>query len=754
MKKNKRGIAKLKINRLVMLLFLTVLVLLLPVISSATIYDDGGNIITPGINTNSPACSTVQILGYLDSSCIDAGATTAAALHDADVAALAAGKTLAITRNYTIDSAVTLNSAVSIRRGGGFTRSGSGTLALAGNFDAPSTQQAFFNFPAGSISISTMTPKISVAWFGVVSDTTINAAIMSLPTTSWGITNYVNAQSTIYIPDGSYTLANPVNLKSNVNIDAPNASFTFAGTGGAFQLLSGANATMTTLSGAIGTGNTSITVAAGTGLRLANPAVGSYYAVMWHQAFANAHLDPNFEIVLVTARTNDTFTITRAQSTSASTFTSGDYIAMTMVDNANINIGTIKLTNDVSTSYGFYITGGRYNRIKFGQITGSCGNICLTNKAVYFLHPTSNVILSDGYFNKVTGMINRTGWAVDMTDTANPVDGSFQNNTFNIDIWGAYNGINLVGHVASSIFNIPEFELWRYNTNPHTWLNMGSNLGYGPLDNTFNIQRMEAVVLGTAIADATKEVWTIDPTYAIGNNFTVWHEATSYTNGYRAAFVNTANYVFYQKTAGSGNFVRHGSLSCKTTAQTGTSYTVTDNDCYVVFNNDNPVTVTLPVCDTSINGHPISFGNVGAGTVTINRGSSNVLLGGGTSSSNITLANNQTASMWCDGAAHWWTTTATGGSSTYTCSPPLSCPSSTITIDTTGTWAGNAATASALVGTLPDTQLSSNVTKAGNTFNGPSQLLLLDSSGLVPSVNLPATSGTLTTYTYIDGGSW
>lgn len=67
-------------------------------------------------------------------------------------------------------------------------------------------------------------------------------------------------------------------------------------------------------------------------------------------------------------------------------------------------------------------------------------------------------------------------------------------------------------------------------------------------------------------------------------------------------------------------------------------------------------------------------------------------------------------------------------------------------VDKTTTVNGHALSSNVIVsatdittGTLPDAQLSSNVTKQGNIFNGNNQLLQLDAGGKVPFAQLPAT---------------
>lgn len=82
----------------------------------------------------------------------------------ADAAAVAAGKELWITKNYTISSPVILSSHVKVLPGGGFTRSGGGTLALNGGFSCPEDHQAFVGFDSGGL---TGLKEVKIGWFGV-----------------------------------------------------------------------------------------------------------------------------------------------------------------------------------------------------------------------------------------------------------------------------------------------------------------------------------------------------------------------------------------------------------------------------------------------------------------------------------------------------------------------------------------------------------------------------------------------------------
>jgi hypothetical protein len=69
-----------------------------------------------------------------------------------------------------------------------------------------------------------------------------------------------------------------------------------------------------------GVSDTSIDLATGQGAKLPDPASGQYNLVWWNATdYADPADDPNVEIVRVTARLNDTITVTRAQEGTTAT---------------------------------------------------------------------------------------------------------------------------------------------------------------------------------------------------------------------------------------------------------------------------------------------------------------------------------------------------------------------------------------------------------------------------------------------------
>ena len=81
------------------------------------------------------------------------------------------------------------------------------------------------------------------------------------------------------------------------------------------------------LNGGIAIGAGSLAVTGGHGVRF--PSAGNFPCVIWEAAYLNPQLDTTRELVLCTARSTDTLTITRAQeSTTAKAWDSGSKVAM------------------------------------------------------------------------------------------------------------------------------------------------------------------------------------------------------------------------------------------------------------------------------------------------------------------------------------------------------------------------------------------------------------------------------------------
>lgn len=96
----------------------------------------------------------------------------AATITATDALATAAGKGLVCASTYTIPSAVTITSPIRAEKGCSLTKSGSGTLAINGPFDA-GLYQVFSGFSAGDV---TGLKEASPRWFGAVADGVANDA--------------------------------------------------------------------------------------------------------------------------------------------------------------------------------------------------------------------------------------------------------------------------------------------------------------------------------------------------------------------------------------------------------------------------------------------------------------------------------------------------------------------------------------------------------------------------------------------------
>lgn len=108
-----------------------------------------------------------------------------------------------------------------------------------------------------------------------------------------------------------------------------------------------ANNAQSTLASGINNSATSISVQTGHGARFPAPGNG-FYATIWNSsAYPNPFSDPNMEVVLVTARSTDTLTVTRAQrGTSGVSHSSGDdireLIDSTFISDLNTAVNTLE----------------------------------------------------------------------------------------------------------------------------------------------------------------------------------------------------------------------------------------------------------------------------------------------------------------------------------------------------------------------------------------------------------------------------
>ena len=123
------------------------------------------------------------------------------------------------------------------------------------------------------------------------------------------------------------------------------------------------NNAQSTLGEDLDTTETGIDVASGHGSRFPAPGNG-FYATIWNSGtYADPFSDPNMEIVLVSARTTDTLTVTRGQlGTSGVAHTTGDDIRLlvdaSFISDLNTAVNALEalpaktITSDTTTSIG------------------------------------------------------------------------------------------------------------------------------------------------------------------------------------------------------------------------------------------------------------------------------------------------------------------------------------------------------------------------------------------------------------------
>jgi len=131
------------------------------------------------------------------------------------------------------------------------------------------------------------------------------------------------------------------------------------------------NNAATTLATSINSSVTSLTVATGTGVLFPNPTGGQYF----YMTLAN--VAGTVEIVKVTARSTDTFTIVRGQDgSSASSWVSGDKVEQRVVAVDLNNFGQLDSTNTWALAQTF--TSGMIGNVT-GNVSGSSASITGVN---------------------------------------------------------------------------------------------------------------------------------------------------------------------------------------------------------------------------------------------------------------------------------------------------------------------------------------------------------------------------------------
>lgn len=134
------------------------------------------------------------------------------------------------------------------------------------------------------------------------------------------------------------------------------------------------NNAATTLASSITSGDTSLTVASGGGALFPNPTSPDYFLV----TLVGVSGTPT-EIVKVTARSTDTFTIVRGQEgTTPSAFTGGDKVelritAATMSSAAQAGLASGAITENTQTVTTSYTISTNRNAMSIGPITVASG---------------------------------------------------------------------------------------------------------------------------------------------------------------------------------------------------------------------------------------------------------------------------------------------------------------------------------------------------------------------------------------------
>lgn len=222
---------------------------------------------------------------------------------------------------------------------------------------------------------------------------------------------------------------------------------------------------------ASGTGNTTFSVTSGTGTRFPAPATdGPFWATIWSSAlYADPFDDPNMEIVLVTARSTDAFTCTRAQQgTGSPSHSAGNAVRLLM---------TAPNLTDAYTAINLL------ERIqRDGVLTGGMpvGSVNLTTSIPQYQSIITN---SSGIANIVTSAAagNRTFTASKMTYCDQDSTGALVYTETTIGAAEpalAANSIRLWRGISSGTA-ILAFEDLRWNAKGQTVLHRTNNVGVG-----------------------------------------------------------------------------------------------------------------------------------------------------------------------------------------------------------------------------------------------------------------------------------
>jgi len=153
------------------------------------------------------------------------------------------------------------------------------------------------------------------------------------------------------------------------------------------------NAQSTAASGAFNNTTSPLTfsVQTGHGARFPSPGNG-FYLTIWNSAsYPDPFSDPNMEIVLCTARTTDSLTVTRAQRGTTATAKTGSPDVRLLVDSTHIsdlNTAVVNLENQVGTL-----------KVDSGSVSSASSNQSITFNKTFTSAPAVTVALSSATVN-------------------------------------------------------------------------------------------------------------------------------------------------------------------------------------------------------------------------------------------------------------------------------------------------------------------------------------------------------------------
>lgn len=162
------------------------------------------------------------------------------------------------------------------------------------------------------------------------------------------------------------------------------------------------NNAQSTLQSAITAAATTISLPAGHGGRFPAPGTGFYLTVWDGTTYSDPGLDPGMEIVLCTARSGDTLTVTRAQnSTAATSHASGDAIRLLMDASHITDLQTA--VNTIENSAASIPSGGKKIQSGSASVSFASPNTTFVFPSAFNSTPvitiTGSGTASDGAYN-------------------------------------------------------------------------------------------------------------------------------------------------------------------------------------------------------------------------------------------------------------------------------------------------------------------------------------------------------------------